>query len=79
MNWQPTHQVVADELGLTVATVSRIRSGQRLPSLEVMQNINKLLNWSLDDQAQARDLRSYNAALNTRLEAWASQPATEDA
>lgn len=78
MNWQPTHQTVADELGLTVATVSRIRTGSRLPSLEVMQKIAKLTGWSLHDQALAREHDLYDEGLNPQLEQWASRttPAT---
>lgn len=70
MNWQPTHQTVADELGLTVATVSRIRTGTRLPSLEVMQKIVRLTDWSLHDQAIARDRGVYAAVFNEHLEQW---------
>jgi len=80
MSWIPTHQTVANELGLTVATVSRIRTGARLPSFEVMQKIVKLTGWSLDDQATARNRNRgiYAAVLNERLQQWAdrSEPAT---
>jgi len=70
MSWKPTHQTVADELDLTVATVSRIRTGARLPSLETMQKITKLTGWTLDSQVSARDNRRYAMVFNDVLGKW---------
>lgn len=50
---------LGDMLGLSHASVSRIRSGDRLPSLTVMMEIAKLTKWSLDDQAIAREDGTY--------------------
>lgn len=46
-------QVGAD-IGLDYTTVSRIRSGQRLPSIDVMVQIELRYGWSVGDQARAR-------------------------
>ena len=71
--WLPTHQHVANLLGLTVASVSRIRTGNRLPSLEVMTKIRDLLDWSIDDQTAARDADRYATEFNDRLERHAAR------
>lgn len=65
--WFPTHQSVADRLGLTVATISRIRSGTRLPSLDVMNKIKDWLDWSMDAQTKARNEGTYHVVFNARL------------
>lgn len=67
---RPTHQVVADRLDLTVATVSRLRSGERLPSLDTMTEIKEMTGWSLDLQALAKSSGTYHVELETRLAAW---------
>ena len=41
-------------LGVSFATASRIRSGARLPSIEVMYRVKQLWGWSMDDQTEAR-------------------------
>lgn len=46
-----TNQKVADDLGcLTHSAVSRIRSGDRLPSLSVIKQIESKYNWDLRSQ-----------------------------
>lgn len=76
MSWKPTHQTVADELDLTVATVSRIRTGARLPSLETMQKIAELTGWSINDQAESRVMAhsSYARDFNEVLTRWSERP-----
>lgn len=74
MTWQPTHQVVADELGVTVATVSRIRTGDRLPSLELMDKIETLTDWGISDQIDARKTADlYAGQFNRALTRWWQQ------
>lgn len=69
--WTPTHQVVATHLEVTIAQVSRIRTGDRLPSLSLMARIKNLTGWSLDAQTKARDERCYARDFNYRLVRWA--------
>ena len=49
-----THRVVADKLGVTVAAVSRLRSGSRLPSFDLMCKIQGAYGWPVEEQARAR-------------------------
>jgi transcriptional regulator with XRE-family HTH domain len=72
---RPPHSRVAEELGLTIATVSRIRSGDRLPSLVVMRQISKLYGWTIDEQLEARDHGEYASRFNRKLAE--SSPAPE--
>ena len=67
---RPTHQVVADELDLTVATVSRLRSGDRLPSLETIMAVKQLTGWGVDEQADAKSGGTYHVELEKQLTAW---------
>lgn len=48
------------KLGVSHATVSRIRSGNRLPSIGVMSRISELTGWSIDDQVVARNENQYS-------------------
>lgn len=48
-----TNQRVAEDLNITHSTVSRIRSGDREPSLALMMQIVQLFGWSLNSQAVA--------------------------
>lgn len=48
-----TNVQVAEDIGQDYTTVSRYRSGQRLPSLEVMLAIEKAYGWSVQSQAVA--------------------------
>ena len=47
-----TNQDVADKIGLSVFSVSKIRNGVRYPSLRVMQCLQRHYGWSLEEQAQ---------------------------
>lgn len=47
-------------LGLSHASVSRIRSGDRLPSSEVMALISKLTGWTMDEQFSCRTAGTYS-------------------
>ena len=49
-----TNQAVADDLSVSHATISRIRSGDRMPGLDLMLKIEKLTGWKLSAQAKAR-------------------------
>ena len=45
-----TNQKVADDLHITHSAVSRIRSGDRLPSLQLIRRIYAAYGWSYDEQ-----------------------------
>lgn len=54
MDIRTTNRTIADRLGLSVATVSRLRSGDRYPSFAVMERIASETGWSVARQSTAR-------------------------
>lgn len=54
-----TNQRVAEDLGITHSAVSRIRSGDRTPSLDVMLKMHEEWEWPLEVQALSRSLGKY--------------------
>lgn len=48
-------------LGISHASVSRIRSGHRNPSITVMSKIATLTAWDVGDQVEARESGTYPA------------------
>jgi transcriptional regulator with XRE-family HTH domain len=58
----PTNAEVGEKIGLTHSAVSRIRSGDRLPSLAAMRAIEKAYGWTRYHQLLARDQHAYAAA-----------------
>lgn len=55
----PTNQDVAAKIGLTHSGVSRIRSGDRLPSIPTMARIETVYGWTVQDQVSARGTGKY--------------------
>lgn len=55
------------ELGVTHATISRYRSGDRLPTLDIMATIAAQFGWSLDDQYKARQNGNYQREFESRV------------
>lgn len=49
-----TNQQVADDLGVSHATISRIRSGDRVPSVELMATIESVMGLKMNAQVRAR-------------------------
>lgn len=49
----------AEALGCSTATVSRLRSGARLPSLDLMREIRRVLSWGIEAQVAAIDSGRY--------------------
>lgn len=49
-----TNEEIGKKLGLTHSAVSRIRRGERLPSLEVMMAIDVNFGWPMPDQVMTR-------------------------
>lgn len=62
-----TNQRVAEELGVTHSMISRIRSGDRLPSLALVQRIYNKLGWSIEEQIVDHDKERYAAAFEAVL------------
>lgn len=54
-----TNQRVADDLGVTHSAISRIRSGDRLPSLQLVRRIDAVLGWAVDEQVSSLDPEVY--------------------
>jgi transcriptional regulator with XRE-family HTH domain len=50
-----SNQEIADLVGLDMSTVSRLRSGFRLPNIDTMTRIEKALSWPLTEQAAVRE------------------------
>lgn len=48
-------ETLAQWLGVSVATVSRLRSGKREPSWSVMEAVRDTFDWTLGEQATSRD------------------------
>jgi DNA-binding XRE family transcriptional regulator len=57
-----TNEQVGDLIGLSHASVSRIKVGLRLPSLEIMRQIEQVMDWPLHAQAEARAVSARNYA-----------------
>lgn len=63
----PSNTALGDLLGVSHATVSRWRSGDRLPELTNMQKIAQTLDWPLTDQVDARDSGKYADEFSKRV------------
>ncbi|QCQ57473.1 helix-turn-helix DNA binding domain protein [Microbacterium phage Sucha] len=63
----PTNRAVADKLGLSESGVSRLRSGDRLPSLALMQKIQDAYGWSVQGQSNARAHNDWRGAFERVL------------
>ncbi len=67
-----TNEEIGKLIGLSYSAVSRLRRGERLPSVGVMVAISDQLGWSVDEQVTTRVVGGadeYAKALNERLEA----------
>lgn len=58
----------AQALGCSLATVSRICSGERNPSLELMAEIRRVLRWSIEAQADEVRAGTYAATFKDKME-----------
>jgi transcriptional regulator with XRE-family HTH domain len=59
---------LAQATGLSEATVSRLASGERKPSVEAMKKIESALGWSITRQLDALDCKNYASAFKSRME-----------
>lgn len=62
-----TNGQVAEALGLSESGVSRLRSGDRLPSLAVMQQIEATYGWTVQGQSNARRDGEWHTAFGAVL------------
>lgn len=64
LNYTPpkdvTNTAVADKLAVDHSTISRIRSGQRYPSRELMRKISEQFNWRMSEQIELLPDRGRN-------------------
>jgi transcriptional regulator with XRE-family HTH domain len=58
---------VARRLGITASGVSRLRSGNRRPSFDLMVKIANEFWWPLEDQARSRDAGNWVVRFETHL------------
>lgn len=80
METSPTHGWVADQIGFSIAGVSLLRSGHRLPSIPTMEVIDTAFGWPVADQIKDRKhyARSFEdkitAAYQRSLDDQSNQP-----
>lgn len=75
-----TNREIGERIGLSVASVSRLRSGERTPSLDVMVLIEKEYGFTVQQQVDAREIdrgRDGNPAYAQALTRAIEQDATE--
>jgi transcriptional regulator with XRE-family HTH domain len=63
----PSNEEVGRLLGVSHAAVSRYKSGDRSPTIDVMGKIAVLFGWSMDDQYQARQNGTYASEFTERV------------
>ena len=64
----PSNAEVARRIGRTHSYVSRLRSGDRLPSWETGRLIEREYGWDLGDQALAREANDWAAQFEKVLQ-----------
>lgn len=62
-----TNPQVADLLGIHFTHASRLRTGQREPSITMIAKVRDVLDWSADDQLDAILKDRYHILLEGRL------------
>lgn len=60
---------LAERLDVSVATISRICSGERRPSLDLMYVIEERMDWPFADQANEIRCDAYPSEFKKRMEA----------
>lgn len=59
---------MADRLGVSQATVSRLRSGKRRPSLDMMYKIEDVMRWNVAMQAKCMRAGDFPREFAERME-----------
>lgn len=65
----PSNESIGQLLGVSHAAVSRYKSGDRVPELDVMARIAELYDWSIDRQYKARQEGTYASEFIARVSA----------
>ena len=68
-----TNEEIGKLIGLSHSAVSRLRRGERLPSVGVMVSIAKHFRWSVADQVKTRSTRgarAYAIVFNNKIDAY---------
>lgn len=60
---------IADALGVSEATISRLKDGERRPSLALMNRIKERAQWPLEDQVIALERGEFGRQLTERMTA----------
>lgn len=68
----PTNPSVGKRLGLSPSGVSRIRTGSRLPSLRVIEQVAEEYGWTVQEQVQARLAGAYAREFEKRVMSFVS-------
>jgi transcriptional regulator with XRE-family HTH domain len=63
----PSNEAIGQQLGVSHATVSRYKSGDRFPELDVMAKIAELYDWTMDEQYAARQNGTFADEFNRRV------------
>jgi transcriptional regulator with XRE-family HTH domain len=68
-----TNEEIGKLIGLSHSAVSRLRRGERLPSIQVMLNVQDVFGWAITDQIWVRSYAGaggYGQAFNDELDAY---------
>lgn len=65
---KPEHRWVAKKIGISISGVSLIRSGNRRPSLGLMNNIEFVFDWKVTDQIGSVQAGTYRDDFNRVIE-----------
>lgn len=58
---------VSNRIGASVSTISRWRSGGRVPSFKQMQRIEETIGWPVPEQAAARQRSEWTTTFESKL------------
>lgn len=64
---------IAQALNLSPSGVSRLRNGERFPSLTTMQNIERVYGWPVQEQSEARRDRVWHEDFASVLQEFAQR------
>lgn len=70
---------LASEVGASQAHISRLRSGDRLPSMAMMWSIEAALQWPAAEQLAAVRAKRYHQELSSRLDSETQEASNEPA
>jgi transcriptional regulator with XRE-family HTH domain len=63
----PSNEAVGRWLGVSHATISRYRSGDRFPEMDVLARIAEKTGWTMDDQYAAYQKGTYPSEFAKRV------------